>query len=505
MSDLAWWMFDISSNIQLRFWHWNMIGCFRQLKIPLPPYWQRHMVKWWFHDIGRRACSPKVRGFTRSVRPARSPCAARILSWRLVMTRGLHKILGNSIPRASLPHASQVPVMGFINLLIGSRMKSVRNCPLWPRWNRMTCQNVCPPWRIRFSSWWDSTRLWIRMCRICQIRMLSSSQRCHANWPSRANSCKVKSMGTVRICRHWWNTKWCRSEAFCRSAPVMSSMEWRYGEGFPRQGGVCILVCLLTLGCFMGALIPTVCAIAFYMFLQMTVCQPRQSAVKVRPWRFFILMSAGLLRIGEASNPASCPLWWKDVSHWYVQSLRSSCKGLDFFSVGWTPENRVASDLSGDAFDKVVTKWWFQTWILFSISYLGCHPSHWRIFFKIVITPPTSYGFYGSLGSVRPVRSGRLVRLAQPSRATQQPSHQSNPGTSRKSQAATKASSSSSSSSPRRSPAAAEATNQHLQRYCLHSFLGPGLPTFAIWGTAPPPGAAGPIVLRLRRRPKHWK
>ena len=53
----------------------------------------------------------------------------------------------------------------------------------------------------------------------------------------------------------------------------------------------------------MGALIPTVCAIAFYMFLQMTVCQPRQSAVKVRPWRFFILMSAGLLRIGEASNP----------------------------------------------------------------------------------------------------------------------------------------------------------------------------------------------------------
>ena len=122
--------------------------------------------------------------------------------------------------------------------------------------------------------------------------------------------------------------------------------------------------------------------------------------------------------------------------------------------------------------------------------------------FQDFITPPTSYGFYGSLGSVRPVRSGRLVPLAQPSRATQQPSHQSNPGTSRKSQAATKASSS---SSPRRSPAAAEATNQHLQRYCLHSFLGPGLPTFAIWSPAPPPGAAGPIVLRLRHRPKHWQ
>ena len=22
--------------------------------------------------------------------------------------------------------------------------------------------------------------------------------------------------------------------------------------------------------------------------------------------------------------------------------------------------------------------WWFQTWILFSMSYMGCHPSHWR-------------------------------------------------------------------------------------------------------------------------------
>ena len=22
------------------------------------------------------------------------------------------------------------------------------------------------------------------------------------------------------------------------------------------------------------------------------------------------------------------------------------------------------------------TYWWFQTWLLFSISYMGCHPSH---------------------------------------------------------------------------------------------------------------------------------
>jgi hypothetical protein len=35
--------------------------------------------------------------------------------------------------------------------------------------------------------------------------------------------------------------------------------------------------------------------------------------------------------------------------------------------------------------------WWFGTWLLFSISYMGCNPSHWRTpsFFKMVIAPPT--------------------------------------------------------------------------------------------------------------------
>ena len=26
----------------------------------------------------------------------------------------------------------------------------------------------------------------------------------------------------------------------------------------------------------------------------------------------------------------------------------------------------------------IYTGWWFQTWFLLSISYMGCHPSHWR-------------------------------------------------------------------------------------------------------------------------------
>ena len=38
-----------------------------------------------------------------------------------------------------------------------------------------------------------------------------------------------------------------------------------------------------------------------------------------------------------------------------------------------------------------IAGWWFETWLLFSISYMGCHPSHWRTpsFFKMVIAPPT--------------------------------------------------------------------------------------------------------------------
>ena len=28
--------------------------------------------------------------------------------------------------------------------------------------------------------------------------------------------------------------------------------------------------------------------------------------------------------------------------------------------------------------EEITLGWWFGTWLLFSISYMGCHPSHWR-------------------------------------------------------------------------------------------------------------------------------
>ena len=53
--------------------------------------------------------------------------------------------------------------------------------------------------------------------------------------------------------------------------------------------------------------------------------------------------------------------------------------------------------------------WWFGTWLLVSISYMGCHPSRWRTpsFFKMVIAPPTR-DWYGLLN----LHKIGLLRLA---------------------------------------------------------------------------------------------
>ena len=44
------------------------------------------------------------------------------------------------------------------------------------------------------------------------------------------------------------------------------------------------------------------------------------------------------------------------------------------------------------------TGWWFGKWIWLSISYMGCHPSHWRThsYFSrwLIIAPPTSISLW---------------------------------------------------------------------------------------------------------------
>ena len=45
--------------------------------------------------------------------------------------------------------------------------------------------------------------------------------------------------------------------------------------------------------------------------------------------------------------------------------------------------------------------WWFQTWILCSISHMGCHPSHWLSYFSRLLKPPTSIYIYMYLNTFR--------------------------------------------------------------------------------------------------------
>jgi len=73
-------------------------------------------------------------------------------------------------------------------------------------------------------------------------------------------------------------------------------------------------------------------------------------------------------------NPAQqavSPTTW--ANHWC--SKYNQCVGYGHFGRQWKFHH--VSLLSG---------WWFQTFSELSISYMGCHPSHWPIFFKMDIT-----------------------------------------------------------------------------------------------------------------------
>ena len=70
-------------------------------------------------------------------------------------------------------------------------------------------------------------------------------------------------------------------------------------------------------------------------------------------------------------------IWEKDwLVVWYCRS-----------STKWRDVKKWSINIIGP----FMTGWWFQTWFLFSISYMGCHPSHWWTpwFFRGVGQPPT--------------------------------------------------------------------------------------------------------------------
>ena len=58
----------------------------------------------------------------------------------------------------------------------------------------------------------------------------------------------------------------------------------------------------------------------------------------------------------------------------------------------------------------IITGWRFQTWILCSISYMGCHPSHWLIFFKMVKTTNQNNSYYSHGITIREATNSILVK-----------------------------------------------------------------------------------------------
>ena len=79
------------------------------------------------------------------------------------------------------------------------------------------------------------------------------------------------------------------------------------------------------------------------------------------------------------------------VHHWISISVGCSSKNI-WRSLGRQSHFAVAFRLrENESYSKdFIAGWWFQTFGLLSISKMGCHPSHWLIFFKMAIAPPTS-------------------------------------------------------------------------------------------------------------------
>ena len=109
-----------------------------------------------------------------------------------------------------------------------------------------------------------------------------------------------------------------------------------------------------------------------------------------------------------SENLICCPRAIVCFQTWLRDKLQEAmCIGF-LWSVKflWCPFNlRVSNQTSSG--------WWFGTWVLFSISYMGCHPSHWRTpsFFKMVFKPPTSHETHGSTGVRSPGNSDLLFPL----------------------------------------------------------------------------------------------
>ena len=78
--------------------------------------------------------------------------------------------------------------------------------------------------------------------------------------------------------------------------------------------------------------------------------------------------------------------------HWHAFRLQHNVAVCGLCSSGWlspvlTPRSRLWAGDLGENSGKILV----VSNVLFSISYMRCHPSHWLVFFKMVIAPPTMW------------------------------------------------------------------------------------------------------------------
>jgi hypothetical protein len=116
-----------------------------------------------------------------------------------------------------------------------------------------------------------------------------------------------------------------------------------------------------------------------------------------RPWHTVIQIDAASAHL----------IKYEVIQNWYVHidvTWSDTVLGLlvwisNFprtFVKNWWREKPEMMMKKGLLFIPCETGWWFGTWILFTISYMGFHPSHWlSYFFRMVIAPPASSDLMG--------------------------------------------------------------------------------------------------------------
>ena len=98
-------------------------------------------------------------------------------------------------------------------------------------------------------------------------------------------------------------------------------------------------------------------------------------------------LSWGRTRRSLAGAPNLSSAMFASEIHWHPQLIGGLEPATNRDLMGFNRDIYIYNHYKWS----IITGWWFQPWLLFSISFMGCHPSHWRTpsFFRGVGIPPT--------------------------------------------------------------------------------------------------------------------